>query len=399
MANIFSGLFSNRGGGASAKLAKYKFQLEQHELDLEKERQRKATQGSSTALQTMIGNFGPERQDMANYFRSQLNYPASYDQGELGISKMGSQYGAQLQTSKAEEEDLQAKKDFHDYKKANPATPERQLYDMWYASLPRTPEEAGEGKPSQEAVLERARKEQLVDTGAGFQSARRRDFYIRKETELAAFRKELGDTRSDMYFSFNDTLNSVDVIMSHMLNKRGDVQQLHGMTRDNTTGWYAMGQMMPGTEQLKWNKLKGTVIANIGIDKLLEMKENSPSGASGMGALSDTEMAILVTIAGNLDQTNDPVEIKKNLRRLDVFYSKMIRTRKQTLSTIHRKNIAAEKANFISKEFRNVIPESQKYLLNIPGAEMPVEETPLPDPTETSGDVFLDAESYLQENQ
>jgi hypothetical protein len=390
MANIFSGLFNNQNAqqGNAFRLAKYKQELEDYETATEEHKQKQALEAMSPQLRKVYEGFGPERQEMGRLAEIMLGHPASYDRGEMLLGDMTSQRGLTLKDIAANAEKLKRFKAERDYKLAHPDPLDRTAWAQDIDTFNALGDGSDNFTKAQLDALEIKSKEQFLDLESGYQSARDKEKFIAKQIARARFEEALGETGSKIYFGFNDTLDATDTFMSHMMNKRGDVQQLYGLTRDNTVGWASIAQLIPGTGPKKWQDLAGTVVANIGIDKLLEMKESSPSGASGMGALSDTEMKILITIAGNLTQSSNVEDIKKNLRRLDIFYSKMERTRKQKLTTMHRKNTAAERSNYIPEIHRNYIPENQRYLLNIPGAVMPVEETPLPTAEEEAGTGF-----------
>jgi hypothetical protein len=59
-----------------------------------------------------------------------------------------------------------------------------------------------------------------------------------------------------------------------------------------------------------------SVKANIGWDKLGEMKALSPTGASGVGALSNDERKSLQSTKGSLEQSQSPEILKNNLYRI-----------------------------------------------------------------------------------
>ena len=51
------------------------------------------------------------------------------------------------------------------------------------------------------------------------------------------------------------------------------------------------------------------------------MRDGSPTGASGLGALSASEMELLTSVFGSLDQKQDAATLEKNLRRVDELMS------------------------------------------------------------------------------
>jgi hypothetical protein len=58
----------------------------------------------------------------------------------------------------------------------------------------------------------------------------------------------------------------------------------------------------------------------LGIDQLTEMKSQSKTGASGFGQLSDRELEVITSAVANLDQTQDPEQLKKSLGDIKTHY-------------------------------------------------------------------------------
>ncbi len=65
---------------------------------------------------------------------------------------------------------------------------------------------------------------------------------------------------------------------------------------------------------------------------------------------------------------------------------------------MNRKHRVGEKLDYFPKEYKYVIPESQKYLLNIPGAEMVEEESPLTETPEEARERILRERKERKEN-
>lgn len=76
----------------------------------------------------------------------------------------------------------------------------------------------------------------------------------------------------------------------------------------------ALTEAIPGTPAYNVGKLKDTVVANIGLKELKSMKEASKNGASGMGALSEKELAVLETSLGNLKLGQDTKQVAQAMR-------------------------------------------------------------------------------------
>jgi hypothetical protein len=84
---------------------------------------------------------------------------------------------------------------------------------------------------------------------------------------------------------------------------------------------------VPGTGAHDLQALLTTIRANIGFDRLQQMRASSPTGGA-LGAVSDTENKLLASTAGSVEQSQSSTQLKENLKRLYNVY----------LDTIHGKN-------------------------------------------------------------
>lgn len=83
--------------------------------------------------------------------------------------------------------------------------------------------------------------------------------------------------------------------------------------------------LMPWQRQARAN-LEGhleTIKGNISFEKLMEMKANSPNGASGLGALSDREARMLANTVGALDADMSPEQLEQSFATIDRLVAKM----------------------------------------------------------------------------
>jgi len=92
--------------------------------------------------------------------------------------------------------------------------------------------------------------------------------------------------------------------------------ELSGDTNYSTSGFLAYANLIPTTDSKRWMALKDTIVARLGLDKLKSMKQESATGASGMGSLSEKELLVLERNLGNLEQTQDPVQIKRIIKNI-----------------------------------------------------------------------------------
>ena len=92
-----------------------------------------------------------------------------------------------------------------------------------------------------------------------------------------------------------------------------------------TTG--LIGQWMggiAGTPAHKVSRLLETVKANAGFDRLQAMRDSSPTGGA-LGAVNQTEMSLLQSAIGNLEQSQTSEDLIYNLRRVQDIYNEIIR--------------------------------------------------------------------------
>lgn len=75
-----------------------------------------------------------------------------------------------------------------------------------------------------------------------------------------------------------------------------------------------------------------TIQANIGFDRLQEMRNNSPTGGA-LGAISDKETALLQAVNGALAQGQSKDQFKANLERVKALQAEVLAERKQAFST------------------------------------------------------------------
>jgi hypothetical protein len=86
----------------------------------------------------------------------------------------------------------------------------------------------------------------------------------------------------------------------------------------------ALLRNVPGTNAYDVSALAQTIRANIGFDRLQQMREASPTGGA-LGSVSDVELATLQSVLGNLDQAQSQEQFERNLNRLSRLYTDMMK--------------------------------------------------------------------------
>lgn len=90
-----------------------------------------------------------------------------------------------------------------------------------------------------------------------------------------------------------------------------------------TTGLGASLSQFPGTQARSLAGLLQTIKANVGFDRLQQMRDASVTGGA-LGAINKTEMDLLQSVLGNLEQSLDAEDLARNLKRVNDIYLEII---------------------------------------------------------------------------
>lgn len=90
------------------------------------------------------------------------------------------------------------------------------------------------------------------------------------------------------------------------------------------TGVGSLLQSIPGTPAHDVSKLTDTIRANIGFDRLQQMREASPTGGA-LGQVSEMENRLLQATLGNLELSQTEEQFLDNLNRLEELYTQIMR--------------------------------------------------------------------------
>ena len=80
---------------------------------------------------------------------------------------------------------------------------------------------------------------------------------------------------------------------------------------------------VPGTQAHDVSKLIQTIKANSGFDRLQAMRDSSPTGGA-LGAINQSEMGLLQSALGNLEQSQSEDQLKYNLERVRRIYDGIV---------------------------------------------------------------------------
>ncbi len=105
-----------------------------------------------------------------------------------------------------------------------------------------------------------------------------------------------------------------------------DVQEATGLVGGMTTGLVGKAQsLVPGTDAYNLNQRLLTIKANLGFDRLQQMRDASPTGGA-LGQVAVQELNALQSTVGSLEIGQDRKELAKNLEKIEHHYNNWIRT-------------------------------------------------------------------------
>lgn len=104
----------------------------------------------------------------------------------------------------------------------------------------------------------------------------------------------------------------------NVLSAVADAKKLVGL---NTTGPGSMLSKVPGTDARDLQAKLDTIKANLGFDRLQQMREMSPTGGA-LGAVAVQELIALQSTVASLDQAQSAKELEKSLTKIEGHYNK-----------------------------------------------------------------------------
>ena len=387
MANIFSGIFSygaNRGSDA-AKLARYKQELEEYAQQKEAYDQAQAVSAIDPYLKEVLQYMTPERQAHVRLERAMMQQPPLFEKGIEGFNTSKKQRGTTIADIIKQAEELRVANAKHQYKVDNPL-PSSEASKIEVAKSYVGQEEwdrlQQSNDPRDREILQGLmrdawRDRQFVDTATGHQNVYSQQF-IAKQLIQAGVDKDRAPIITQRLTDFYDDVDDTENFLIELTNRRQDIQRLHGDTDFSTTGLSAIMSFIPLTDASRWMHLRDTVVSNVGLGKILELKASSAQGATGLGALNQQELHMLQTHIGNLMQTNHPEDIRKHLRRLDNDLDKMIERRMRKLKQQRRWYNRNKKYLRIDPKAPDLIPPEQEYLFGPKPFKKRENTSPLP---------------------
>jgi hypothetical protein len=190
-------------------------------------------------------------------------------------------------------------------------------YLEFKAGLNKKPEKAGPGGEAEQFLWATETLASPTATAAQKDAARKvlekkepRDIRadrIKKEKYADSY---LGRIKDQNEFTIPDIQSAIDQIDEGGIFVSGNIAKI-------IRGVPLIGQAATDLE-----KTMESIQAKVGFDKMLQLKETSPTGSTGLGAVSNAEQRLLQSVKGSLDKDQSPKNLRKNLVRLKDFYEK-----------------------------------------------------------------------------
>jgi hypothetical protein len=99
-----------------------------------------------------------------------------------------------------------------------------------------------------------------------------------------------------------------------------EVQDAKGLVGWNTAGFGGAMSVVPATDARNLSAKLGTIKANLGFDRLQQMRQESPTGGA-LGAVAVQELNALQSTVASLDQMQSPTELGKALDKIERHYT------------------------------------------------------------------------------
>lgn len=103
------------------------------------------------------------------------------------------------------------------------------------------------------------------------------------------------------------------------------VSEARNLVGINTAGVGSSLAAIPGTDARDLQSKLETIKANLGFDRLQQMREQSPTGGA-LGAVAVQELTALQSTVASLDQGQSRAELKKSLEKIDRHYNNWLKT-------------------------------------------------------------------------
>lgn len=125
----------------------------------------------------------------------------------------------------------------------------------------------------------------------------------------------------------NTALKSLET-QSNIVTK--NIDKALGTINNFSTGYGSYLSFLPNTDARKLKNYLDTIKANVGFDKLQQMRDNSPTGGA-LGQVSEMENKLLQAVNGALDPAQAD-QLESNLKQIKSLYPKVLSERKEAFN-------------------------------------------------------------------
>lgn len=202
--------------------------------------------------------------------------------------------------------------------------------DRIFATLERR--QKAEADRQAKADLEREKAERLAA-----EREKDREFKQQMAALAAAKRSAMTDVQRELAQTRLDELKmkqaeradkktaAQDAAVAHASKVITDVADAKSLVTGMTTGLTGKAQAyVPGTDAYNLNQRLLTIKANLGFDRLQQMRDASPTGGA-LGQVAVQELNALQATVGSLELGQSRKELEKNLNKIDFHYKNWIR--------------------------------------------------------------------------
>ena len=135
----------------------------------------------------------------------------------------------------------------------------------------------------------------------------------------------------------------------------GNIDKALGTINKFSTGYGSYLSFLPNTDARKLKNYLDTIKANVGFDKLQQMRDNSPTGGA-LGQVSEMENKLLQAVNGALDPAQADL-LEDNLKQIKSLYPKVLMERKEAFNADYGQYMP-NKTNSSSKPIKRYNPET-----------------------------------------
>jgi hypothetical protein len=120
--------------------------------------------------------------------------------------------------------------------------------------------------------------------------------------------------------------------------------------------WTTLISNIPGTPSADFAAQIDTVISKIGFDRLLQMKDSSPNGSSGLGSLNASELDGLKNSLANLKKSQSYPQFQANLKIVSDYYNNVVKSLQEDKNNLYSSVSSSGSSNVA------LSPAALKYL-------------------------------------